>query len=306
MQQKTIKKSISCSGIGLHSGEKVRLALYPAEVDSGLVFVHRTEERNALIELHPDKVNDTGLATTINENGSKISTIEHLLAAVYGLGIDNLRMEVTGNELPIMDGSASPFVFLLNSAGIIEQNKPKKVLRFKKKINFEQDGKSISVKPYEGFRIHYSIDFDHPLVGRQDYSLELDPGYFTQDIANARTFGFLKDVEKMQQMGLARGGSLNNAVVLDDYDVVNPEGLRFKDEMVRHKILDFIGDMAVLDAPLWGDFRVCYSGHSLNNSFLRYLVQHHDDYLESVPENEISGKTAPVEERVPEMEPALA
>jgi len=306
MLQKTIRKSISCSGIGLHSGEKVHLALHPAQEDTELVFVHKSGEGSTLIDLHPDKVRDTGLATTIADGKSNISTIEHLLAACYGLGLDNLRLEVFGSELPILDGSASPFVFLLKNAGIRTQSKPKKALRFKRDLKYEDNGKSIRVRPYNGFRVHYTIDFDHPMIGEQKYCLDLCSEAFNREVANARTFGFLKDVEKMQQMGLARGGSLDNAVVLDDYDVVNPEGLRFGDEMVRHKILDFIGDMAVMGVPLWGDFRIKYSGHALNNAFLRYLVRNRDDYLEPVPEEEISGKSVPAEGRVPEMEPALA
>ncbi len=305
MLQKTIRKSISCSGIGLHSGEKVHLTLYPGSEDSGLVFVHQNGESNSLIEVHPDKVRDTGLATTIADGESCISTIEHLLAAVYAMGIDNLHIEVTGRELPILDGSASPFVFLLHSAGLRTQNKRKKLMRFKKPLEFAQDGKSIRAEPYAGLRVRYTIDFDHPQVGCQELDLEVDPRSFTREIANARTFGFLKDVEKMQQMGLARGGSLENAVVLDEYGVVNPEGLRFKEEMVRHKVLDFLGDIAVMGMPLQGDFHVRYSGHAHNNSFLRYLTQHLEDYLEPVPAKEFPSGPEPSHSEVPEMEPAL-
>ncbi|MFP4657115.1 MAG: UDP-3-O-acyl-N-acetylglucosamine deacetylase [Desulfonatronovibrionaceae bacterium] len=306
MQQKTIRKSISCSGIGLHSGEKVHLALHPAQEDTGLVFMSINASRSAIIDLHPDKVRDTGLATTIAEGDSSISTIEHFLSAAYGLGLDNLRVEVFGNELPILDGSASPYVFLLKSAGIRTQSKPKNIMRFKRDMKFEKDGKSIRVRPYNGFRVHYTIDFDHPMIGEQEFTFQFSPEAFNRDVANARTFGFLKDVEKMQQMGLARGGSLDNAVVLDEYDVVNPEGLRFKDEMVRHKILDFIGDMAVMGMPMWGDFRIKYSGHALNNAFLRFLVRNQDDYLEPVPEEKAAAALNPDEVQVPEMEPALA
>lgn len=284
----------------------MHMALHPAQDDTGLVFEHKNGEGSALIDLHPDKVRDTGLATTIAEGKSSISTIEHLLAACYGLGLDNLRVEIFGNELPILDGSASPFVFLLKSAGIRTQSNPKKTLRFKKDLKYEDSGKSIRVRPYNGFRVHYTIDFDHPMIGEQEYIFDLCPEAFNREVANARTFGFLKDVEKLQQMGLARGGSLDNAVVLDDYDVVNPGGLRFEDEMVRHKILDFIGDMAVMGVPLWGEFRIKYSGHALNNAFLRYLIRNQEDYLEPLPADEISGESAPAAESIPEMEPALA
>ncbi|MFP4071409.1 MAG: UDP-3-O-acyl-N-acetylglucosamine deacetylase [Desulfovibrionales bacterium] len=280
MHQLTIRKPITCSGIGLHSGRKVRLSIRPAEEDSGIVFIVKTSSGEKVLRPSPDSVVCTGLATTLGKGDSRIATVEHLFAAIRGMGIDNIIVETEGGEIPIMDGSAASFVLLLKNAGIRKQRAAKKVWALKKEIVFERDGKSITAKPFNGFAVHYTIDFTHPMVGRQKKGFVQRDQEFSRQIAKARTFGFLKDVEYLQKNGLALGGSLENAVVLDEYGVVNPEGLRFDDEFVRHKILDFIGDMALLDHPLWGSFQVFCSGHAVNNEFLRYLQDHAEDYLE--------------------------
>jgi len=283
MRQKTLKKSVHCSGVGLHSGEKLRLVMRPAGPDTGVVFQHVGESgRRQIFQPLPERVVATGLATTLGCDGHTVATVEHLMAAIAGLGIDNIIVEVHGDEIPIMDGSAASFVFLLRSAGIRKQSAGKKVFRLKKELAFERDGKSIKAIPYEGFRVIYTIDFNHPLVGVQTFTLDLNPESFMREVAKARTFGFMKDVEMLQKNGLALGGSLDNAVVLDEYGVVNPEGLRYENELVRHKILDFIGDMSLLEHPLQGEFHVFCSGHALNNGFLRYVSENRDLYLNRI------------------------
>jgi UDP-3-O-[3-hydroxymyristoyl] N-acetylglucosamine deacetylase len=254
----------------------------PAGPDTGVVFQHVGENGRRIFQPLPERVVATGLATTLGFDGHSVATVEHLMAAIAGLGIDNIIIEVHGDEIPIMDGSAASFVFLLRSAGIRKQSAGKKVFRLKKKIVFERDGKSIKAIPYDGFRVVYTIDFDHPLVGVQTFTLDLNPESFMRDVAKARTFGFMKDVEMLQRNGLALGGSLDNAVVLDEYGVVNPDGLRYEDELVRHKILDFIGDMNLLEHSLYGEFHVYCSGHALNNGFLRYVSENRDQYLNMI------------------------
>jgi UDP-3-O-[3-hydroxymyristoyl] N-acetylglucosamine deacetylase len=296
MYQLTIKKPIECSGIGLHSGRKVSLSLRPAVEDSGIVFIVGGNGGERMLRPAPDAVVCTGLATTLGQGEHRVSTVEHLLAAIRGLGIDNIIVETDGGEIPIMDGSAASFVLLLKNAGLRTQDQPKRVLSLKKEIAFVREGKWIKARPAGGFTVNYVISFDHPLVGRQKRRFTLSDLEFTRHIARARTFGFLREVEHLQRHGLALGGSLENAVVLDEYGVVNPEGLRFEDEFVRHKILDFIGDMALLEYPLWGNFTVSCSGHSLNNEFLRYLHANREEYLELVTLGEAKGQV----ERSPE------
>lgn len=282
MHQTTIKRSIECSGIGLHSGRKVRLKLLPAPEDTGIIFSLLTGRGARFITPRPDAVVATGLSTTLVHGEDSVSTVEHLLAAVRGLGIDNIHIEIEGGEAPIMDGSAASFVFLLRSAGIVRQTRPRKYLALKRPFELQRDGKWVKGRPGKGFFVDFTIDFNHPLIGTQHMSFDLSPDEFIRHVAKARTFGFLRDVEALQRNGLARGGSLDNAVVLDDYAVVNPEGLRFDDEFVRHKILDFIGDMALLEFPLLGRFEVHCSGHALNNAFLRILDANRDIYLHEV------------------------
>ncbi len=306
MRQKTIKKTIECSGIGLHSGKKLRLVMRPADQDAGIVFQHMGPDGKRTLRPCPESVVSTGLATTLGVGDRAIATVEHLMAAIAGLGIDNIVIEVHGNEIPIMDGSAASFVFLLRSAGVRKQAAAKQVFRIKKKLVFEKDGKIISVLPYKGFRVNYDIDFDHPLVGKQTFTFDLSPETFVRDIAKARTFGFMKDVEMLQKNGLALGGSLDNAVVLDEYGVINPDGLRFQDELVRHKVLDFIGDMHLLGHPLQGDFYVSCSGHGHNNAFLRYLSANSSDYLDEVRLVQEDVHIVPHKEPVGVLEPVTA
>lgn len=281
MRQTTINKAVQCSGIGLHSGKMVTMTLRPAEADSGINFFVLSPEGAKRIIPNPTQVIATGLATTIGSKGASISTVEHLLGAIRGMGIDNLRVDVYGGELPIMDGSAAPFVLLLNDAGIKELNAARHVLRIKKEVAFVNGEKSIVARPHDGFFVDYTIDFKHPLIGIQNMALEVTPATFSE-VSKARTFGFLQEVEYMHSHGLALGGSLDNSIVLDGHGVVNTDGLRYPDEFVRHKLLDFIGDMAMIELPLQGHFTVTCSGHALNNQFLRTLSENRELYLEKV------------------------
>ena len=294
MLQATIKKSVRCTGIGLHSGKQVELTLLPAAEDTGILFSLRSGSGSAFMTPAPSLVVDTGLATVLGDGRETVATVEHLLAAVSGMGIDNVIIEVSGKELPIMDGSAASFVYLLKQAGVRRQAKPRSVMAVKKALEFEQDGKYIKARPHDGFFIDYTIEFAHPLIGSQRMELEITPDNFVSEIAKARTFGFLKEVDYLHANGLALGGSLDNAIVLDEYGVLNAEGLRFKDEFVRHKLLDFIGDMAVLGAPLQGHFEVFASGHAMNNAFLRHIEENSELYLESKTLPVASGEEAPV------------
>lgn len=297
MLQTTIHKTVRCTGIGLHGGKQVEMTLRPASEDTGVLFSVRTGTGSSFITPKPNLVVETGLATTLGTGKDTVATVEHLLAALRGLGIDNIHIEIDGRELPIMDGSAAPFVYLLKQAGVRKLSKPRKVLSFKKSVNFEQDGKYIKARPHNGLYIDYTIDFAHPLIGRQRMQLEVSPGTFADEVAKARTFGFLKEVDYMHANGLALGGSLDNAVVLDEYGVINSEGLRFKDEFVRHKLLDFVGDMAIIGQPIQGHFEVFASGHAMNNEFLRYIDTNRDMYLEEIELTPVSlGEKAHEEE----------
>lgn len=300
MLQKTINKSIGCSGVGVHSGKIVKLTLHPATEDTGIIFHIHGEDGVKVIAPTPQLVTATQLATVLGVGNTSAATVEHLLAAIHGMQIDNIRIEIQGGEVPIMDGSAASFIFLLKDAGLREQARPRTVKRIKKAINFERDGKRISAKPHKGLSIDYTIDFEHPLIGVQTMSVEVTPETFATDIAKARTFGFFREVEYMRSKKLALGGSLDNAIVLDDYAVLNEDGLRFPDEFVRHKILDFIGDMVMLGSPLEGHFEVYCSGHALNNQFLRTIDENADIYLESVTAE------APVAVEAPEVAASVA
>ena len=283
MFQATIKKRVHCSGIGLHSGKLVQLTLLPGAENSGIVFhIHAISQGRSEIKVlrpNPQAVIATGLATTLGVAGSSVATVEHLMAAIRGLNIDNIIIEIKGGEVPIMDGSAASFVLLLNSAGLRRQNALRNFARIIRPISIEDGEKWIKATPYNGFRVNYTIDFAHPLIGVQNMDLEITPETFVDILAKARTFGFLKEVEYLNKNGLALGGSLDNAIVLDEYSVLNDDGLRFPDEFVRHKILDFIGDMAMLGMPMLGSFDVRCSGHGLNNAFLRRLNENKDLYL---------------------------
>ena len=278
MLQTTVARPVAYTGVGLHSGKDVQIKLQPAPVDSGIVFHVHTPTGIRRITPRPDAVCATALATTLSDGQTRVSTVEHALAALSGMGVDNVQVHVTGGEIPIMDGSAAELVALIERAGLRTQHMPRRVARVRRPLTVAGDGKAIHAWPHKGFYVDYTIDFPHAAIGRQRLALEINPHTFAER-ASARTFGFLQEVEYLHSKGLALGGSLNNAVVLDEHGVVNPEGLRCPDEFVRHKILDFVGDMAMLGLPLQGAFEVHCSGHQHNNAFLRRLLED-GDYLQ--------------------------
>jgi UDP-3-O-[3-hydroxymyristoyl] N-acetylglucosamine deacetylase len=256
----------------LHNGKRVVLTLKPAEINHGIVFVRTDKKGNTFIKVCPENVIDTQLATTLGANGLSVSTVEHLLAALYGMGIDNLLVEIDSPELPIMDGSAAPFIYLIQSAGVEIQGGFKKFMEIKRPILVEDGDKRIYVHPSKEFKVTYTIDFYHPLLRNQSFSWVFSNVAFEKEIAKARTFGFLKEVEKMRSAGLAKGGTLDNAVVLGDYHILNEDGLRYKDEFVRHKILDLLGDLSILGAYVLGHIKVIKSGHELNHKFVNEIL----------------------------------
>jgi UDP-3-O-[3-hydroxymyristoyl] N-acetylglucosamine deacetylase len=282
LQQRTLQSLTRAVGVGLHSGQKVELTLRPAAPDTGLVFRRIDLPQPVDIPVTPASVCDTRMATTISPGGDpgapKVQTIEHLLSAIAGLGLDNLYIDITADEVPILDGSAASFVFLLQSAGIALQDAPKQFLRVRKAVEIrEGEGRSLKwarLAPYHGYRLGFEIEFDHPAVDATGQRVVFDfaTGRYKQDIARARTFGFTKDVEMMRSRGLSLGGSMDNAIVIDDYRVLNAEGLRYDDEFVKHKILDAIGDLYVCGKPLLADYTAFKSGHALNNKLLRKLL----------------------------------
>ncbi len=261
-------------GVGLHTGEKVYLTLKPAAPDAGIVF--RRVDLNPVVEIaaRTENVGDTTLSTTLVKDGVRVATVEHLLSAMAGLGIDNAIIEVSAPEVPIMDGSAGPFVFLLQSAGILEQEVPKRFLRIKRRIMVSDDDKWASLEPFDGFKVSFTLDYDHPVLKNsiQEATLDFSSTSYVKEVSRARTFGFLSEYEWLRANNLALGGSLNNAIVLDDYRVINEDGLRYEDELVKHKILDAVGDMYLLGTGLIGAFRGFKSGHTLNNRLLQALL----------------------------------
>ena len=282
MKQRTLKDSIRATGIGLHSGVKVYMTLRPAPPNSGIIFRRIDLDAPVDVPARATRVTQTTLGTTIQQDQVKVATVEHLLSAMAGLGIDNAFVDVTAPEVPIMDGSAAPFVFLLQSAGIEEQRAPKKFIRIRKSVEVRDGDKWARLKPYNGFRVNFEIDFDHPVLRRhrQSASLDFSTTSFLKEISRARTFGFLTDLETLRARDLTLGGSLENAVVMDEYRVLNEDGLRFRDEFVRHKILDAIGDLYLLGACLLGEFSGFKSGHNLNNALLRSLLDQPQCYEE--------------------------
>lgn len=269
LQQRTIAKPVSCSGVGVHSGKAVMLTIKPAPVNHGIRFVRTDLPDKPGVTAHFNSVVDTSLATVIGDNGCIVSTIEHLMAAFAGLSIDNAVVELDAYEVPIMDGSASVFTSLIRSAGIREESGPRCFFVVKEPIEIKENGKSVAIYPDSTFRISYTIEFDHPMIRKQSFSLEVTDKMFEKEIANARTFGFFHEVEYMKNCGLARGGSLDNVVVLDKEGILNSDGLRFKDEFVRHKILDCLGDFSLLGMPVLGHLVVKKSGHAFNHAFLK-------------------------------------
>ena len=278
IKQRTLKNTIRATGVGLHTGNKIYLTLRPAPIDTGIVF-RRVDLENVIDVLAcPQNVSDTRFSTTIEMDGVRISTVEHLMSAFAGLGIDNAIVELTAPEVPIMDGSAGPFVFLLQSAGIEEQPAPKKFLRIKKHVRVEDENKWAAFEPFNGFKVTFTIDFEHPAFENsgKTASMDFSTTSFVKEVSRARTFGFMSDLETMQKNGFARGGGFDNAIVMDDYRILNEDGLRYEDEFVKHKILDAIGDLYLLGHPLLGEFSAYRSGHHLNNRLLRTLLQNQE------------------------------
>lgn len=282
IKQRTLRNVIRATGIGLHTGDKVYLTLRPAAPDTGIVFRRVDFDKPEIINAHPENVSDTRLSTTLSENGIKVSTVEHLLSAFAGLGIDNAYVDLSAPEVPIMDGSAGPFVFLLQSAGIEEQNAPKRFIRIKKKIVVRDGDKWAAFEPFNGFKVSFEINFDHPVFKNRTQlaTIDFSSTSFVKEVSRARTFGFMKDIEWLRERNLALGGNLDNAVVVDDYRVLNEDGLRYEDEFVKHKILDAIGDLYLLGRSLIGHFSGYKSGHGLNNQLLRALVANQDSWEE--------------------------
>jgi len=273
--QRTLKNTIRATGVGLHTGKKVLMTLRPAPPDSGIVFRRSDLTESVDIPAHAENVGDTTLGTTLIKGEARVSTVEHLLSAFAGLGIDNAIVEVSAPEVPIMDGSAGPFVFLLQSAGIEEQRAPKHFVRIKKRIRVDEGDKWAQFDPFDGFKVNFEIEFNHPIFKRrsQRASMDFSTTSFLKEVSRARTFGFMRDLEMLRARNLALGGNLDNAIVLDDFRVLNEDGLRYEDEFVKHKILDAIGDLYLLGHSLIGEFSGYKSGHSLNNKLLRTLLR---------------------------------
>jgi len=274
IKQRTLQNIIRATGVGLHTGEKIYLTLRPAAPNSGIRFRRVDLKEPVEILACPENVTDTRLSTTIEKNGTRISTVEHLMSVFAGLGIDNAYVDLTAPEVPIMDGSAGPFVFLVQSAGIQEQDAPKKFLRIKKTVEVRDEDKWVRFEPFEGFKVSFEIDFNHPVFksSAKKSSMDFSTTSFVREVSRARTFGFMGDLEVLQQNGLARGGGMDNAIVMDDFRILNEDGLRYEDEFVKHKILDAIGDLYLLGHPLIGAFHAHKSGHYLNNLLLRELL----------------------------------
>jgi UDP-3-O-[3-hydroxymyristoyl] N-acetylglucosamine deacetylase len=278
LKQRTLGTTITATGVGLHSGEKVTLTLKPAPVNTGIVFrrvdLPSRDATYSQITVSPDGVRDTRLCSTLEENGAKVATIEHLMSALSGLGVDNIIIEINASEVPIMDGSSGPFVYLIQSAGVVEQAAAKKFIRIKKMVEVIDGDKYARFEPHFGFKIDFTIDFNHPVFEHSGKRVQIDfaDTPYIQAISRARTFGFMHEVEYLRSNGLARGGSLENAIVLDEYKILNTDGLRYTDEFAKHKVLDAIGDLYVLGYPIIAAFVAYKSGHGLNNQLLRALL----------------------------------
>ncbi|MCW5262473.1 UDP-3-O-acyl-N-acetylglucosamine deacetylase [Verminephrobacter eiseniae] len=282
LQQRSLKTLTRAVGVGLHSGQRVELTLRPAQPDTGIVFRRVDLPQPVDIPVRAEAVTDTRLASTIAQGNAKVHTVEHLMSACAGLGIDNLHVDITAEEVPILDGSSASFVFLLQSAGIVRQNAPKRFIRVTRPVQVREgegaDAKWAQLAPYHGYKLSFEIGFDHPAVDATGQRVEFDlgQGNYRRDIARARTFGFTRDVELMRANGLALGGGLDNAIVMDDYKVLNSDGLRYDDEFVKHKILDAMGDLHLLGKPLLAAYSAFRSGHALNNRLLRALLAQRD------------------------------
>lgn len=284
LKQRTLQSLTKAVGVGLHSGQRVELTLRPAQPDTGIVFRRVDLPQPVDIPISATAVTDTRLASTISNGGAKVFTVEHLMSACAGLGIDNLYIDITAEEVPILDGSASSFVFLLQSAGIVEQNAPKRFIRVLQTVEVREgegaQAKWARLDPHHGYKLSFEIDFHHPAVDSTGQSVvfDMDHDVYTRDIARARTFGFTRDVEMLRANGLALGGGLDNAIVMDDYKVLNSDGLRYDDEFVKHKILDAMGDLYLIGKPLLASYVAFRSGHAMNNLLLRELLNHPEAY----------------------------
>lgn len=278
IKQRTLKNVIRATGVGLHSGKKVYLTLKPAPIDSGIIFCRTDLDPVVEIPAKAQNVGKTTLSTTLVKDDVHIDTVEHLLSALAGLGVDNARIELSCSEVPIMDGSAGPFVFLIQSAGLQEQEAPKKFIRIKKEVVVEENGKKATFLPFDGFKVSFEIDFDHPAFKKdiQSASIDFSSTTFVKEVSRARTFGFMKEIEYLRSKDLTLGGSMENAIVVGDDGVLNEDGLRYEDEFVKHKILDSIGDLYLLGHSLVGEFIGYKSGHALNNKLLRTLIDQPD------------------------------
>ena len=276
IKQRTLKNKIRATGVGVHLGNRVEMLIRPAAPDTGIVFCRTDLPGSPMVAAHALNVNDTRMSTRIEnpQSGAKAATVEHLMSAFAGLGIDNAYVDLSAEEVPIMDGSAGPFVFLLQSAGIEEQGKAKRYIRVKKPLELKEKDRYVSLKPFNGFKLKFTIEFDHPVFKKAASDVEIDFAdvSFVKEVARARTFGFTHDVEMLREMGLGRGGSLDNAIVIDDFRVLNSEGLRFDNEFVKHKALDAVGDLYMLGHPLIGAFHGIKSGHAMNNQLVRALL----------------------------------
>jgi len=275
IRQRTLKSVVTATGVGLHSGVKVTLSLRPAAVDNGIVFRRVDFDPPVDLPASPYSVVDTRLCSGLQNGTAKIGTVEHLMSALSGLGVDNAYVDVDGPEIPILDGSSAPFVFLIQSAGIEVQNAPKRFLRVKKAVEYREGDKWVKLEPHDGFKLTFSIHFNHPAIDRTgtEVSVDFSEQSYAREIARARTFGFMHEVEYMRDNGLARGGSLDNAIVMDEYRVLNADGLRYADEFVKHKVLDAIGDLFLAGHPLLAAYSAHKSGHALNNQILRVLLE---------------------------------
>ena len=280
IKQRTLKTPVRATGVGLHSGAKVEMTLRPAAPNSGIVFRRMDLDPPAELKADPYLVTDTRLCSMLESGAAKVSTVEHLMSALAGLGIDNLIVDLTGPEIPIMDGSSAPFVFLLQSAGIIEQDAAKQYVRIIKPIEVRDGDKWARFVPHNGFKVEFTIDFKHPVFEKSGKTVSIDfaDEAYTKEVSRARTFGFMHEVEALRNSGLALGGSLDNAIVMDEYRVLNQDGLRYDDEFVKHKVLDAIGDLYLLGHPIIGAFEAYKSGHALNNALLRELLQHQESW----------------------------
>ncbi|MBF7730357.1 UDP-3-O-acyl-N-acetylglucosamine deacetylase [Pseudomonas sp. N040] len=278
IKQRTLKNTIRATGVGLHSGEKVYLTLKPAPADTGIVFCRTDLDPVVQIPALAGNVGKTTMSTTLVKGDVRVDTVEHLLSAMAGLGIDNAYVELSASEVPIMDGSAGPFVFLIQSAGLEEQDVPKKFIRVLREVSIQDGDKSATFVPFDGFKVSFTIDFDHPaFAGRtQTASVDFSSTSFVKEVSRARTFGFMRDIEYLRSQNMALGGSVDNAIVVDEFSVLNEDGLRYEDEFVKHKILDAIGDLYLLGNSLIGEFRGVKSGHELNNRLLRLLIEQKD------------------------------